>query len=127
MLKSVICSNIAMNNEMGKDKVEVLWRRIVIAANTLSTQLIIDKKYPQAIEMLETTAALLDTDLIQSRDCKQELYGILKDSNAYYYSKRGKPSAALQYIVSATNIERHSFGDHSDFRLQKFNQTTRIS
>tara|TARA_B110000093_G_C12746281_1_gene316544 strand:+ start:103 stop:279 length:177 start_codon:yes stop_codon:yes gene_type:complete len=43
MLKSVICSNIAMNNEMGKDKVEVLWRRIVIAANTLSTQLIIDK------------------------------------------------------------------------------------
>ena len=61
MLKSVICSNIAMNNDMGKDKVEVLWRRIVIAANTLSTQLIIDKKYPQAIEMLETTAALLDT------------------------------------------------------------------
>ena len=43
MLKSVICSNIAMNNDMEKDKVEVLWRRIVIAANTLSTQLIIDK------------------------------------------------------------------------------------
>jgi len=106
MLKSAICSNIAMNNDMDKDRVEVLWRRIVIATNTLSTQLITDKKFPQAIEMLETMATLLDTDFIQSQDCKQELYGILKDSNAHYYSKRGKPSAALQYIISATNTEK---------------------
>jgi len=116
-LKSAIHSHITINNATSKAVTEKLWRRLVAAANTLATQLIVYKKFPQAIVMLETMSSLLETYFKESKDCRQELLGILRDSQAHYYSFRGKPSAALQYIISATNVEKERGAKNADSGL----------
>lgn len=85
---------------------ELLWRKLYLCAIGFASKLIEDGRYPQAIEILEIATDLLSTDYIQSADVSQELDGLLKDTHAYYYSRRGKPSAALQYIIGAANTEK---------------------
>ena len=106
VVKSEICSMITSRLKEDRNTQEQLWRRLVLTANSFATQLISERKHPQAIVMLEVCNNLLLTNYVQSEDCILELSALVKDSHAYYYSRRGKPSAALQYIHGASSIEK---------------------
>ncbi len=92
---------------------ETLWKRLVLTSNIFTTQLIIQRKFSLALDMLEITENLIASDIIQDQDYMKELSAIIKDTHAFYYSKRGKPSAALQFIISATNIQKQRITEWS--------------
>jgi tetratricopeptide (TPR) repeat protein len=107
IVKSEICSLIASSRlKRNARKQDQLWRKLVLSANGFASKLIEEGKYSQAIEILEIASNLLSVDYIKSEVVKQELDGLLKDTHAYYYSRRSKPSAALQYIIGAANTKK---------------------
>ena len=57
------------------------------------------------MELIDTSLNVIDSKLalLPENGCK-ELTAAVKETQAYYYIRRAKPSAALQYIVSASNI-----------------------
>ena len=86
---------------------ESLWRQLVLMVNSFAIKLIQQRKYPQAIDLLDIAKnLLLYIDVNTSKPTIDELNGFIKDSLAYYYSRRDKPSAALQYITEATTIQK---------------------
>jgi tetratricopeptide (TPR) repeat protein len=86
---------------------ESLWRQLILIVNSFVIKLIQQRKYPLAIDLLDTAKnLLLYLDVKTCKNTIDELSGFIKNSFAYYYSKRDKPSAALQYIIEATTIQR---------------------
>ena len=75
--------------------------------NSFAIKLIQQRKYPQAIDLLDLNKNLLSyLDAHASKNTIDELTGFIKNSLAYYYSRRDKPSAALKYIIEAVTIQR---------------------
>ena len=120
VVKSEICSIIASRPRENAFQHELLWRKLFLCSISFASKLVRKGKYSQAIELLEVATDLQSNDYIQSESGRQQLDGILKDTKAYYYSRRGKPSAALQYIIGATNSEKQSIATNCrsrhDFR-----------
>ncbi len=55
--------------------------------------------------MLDKTLTFINSELgfLPQSTC-EELTGMVKDTYAYYYIRRSKPSASYQYLISAINI-----------------------
>lgn len=86
---------------------EMLWRQLILTVNSFTLQLIQQRKYAKAIEMLQVAQDLLPfCDGSEFNHILDELNGYIKVSLAFYYSRRDKPSAALKYIVEATSIQK---------------------
>lgn len=57
------------------------------------------------LELLEKTLSLIGSEVgFLPQHIIEELTGMAKDTYAYYYMRRSKPSASLQYVISAINI-----------------------
>jgi len=82
-----------------------LWRQLIITCNCFATRLIEKRKYSKAMEMLERALGFIGSELglLPEHNC-EELTAIVKDTYAYYYIRRSKPSASYQYLISAINI-----------------------
>ena len=85
---------------------EKAWRQLVLNTCAITNQLITKRKYSDAIAMFQIANQLLESDYVKSESVQYELLTIVKDVHAHYYSKRGKPNAAQQFIISATNAEK---------------------
>lgn len=86
-----------------------LWRRLVVISNSFAIRCIQTKLHAKAMELIDKSLDLIDSDLalLPENDCN-ELTAATKETQAYYYIRRAKPSAALQYIISASNIYKSS-------------------
>lgn len=108
---------------------EMIWRQLIVTCNYFATRLIEKRKYPKAMgkwchtleyklnstscihfficmsEMLEKSISLIGSELgfLPEHIC-EELTAVVKDTYAYYYIRRSKPSASYQYLISAINI-----------------------
>jgi len=80
---------------------ERLWRQMVVTCNAFGVRCLEQKKYPKALELLERANDLAGYEDIIPHHLVQELKAFVMDSFAYYYMRRNKPSAALQYITNA--------------------------
>ena len=80
---------------------ERLWRQMVVTCNAFGVRCLEQKKYPKALELLERANDLAGYEDIIPHHLVQELKAFVMDSFAYYYIRRNKPSAALQYITNA--------------------------
>ena len=80
---------------------ERLWRQMVVTCNAFGVRCLEQKKYPKALELLEKANELAGYEDIIPHHLVQELKAFVMDSFAYYYMRRNKPSAALQYIINA--------------------------
>lgn len=109
LVEEVIGLNIQQNPQHDEGEVTEemsLWRNLVLTSNSFGVKLIDRKKYPKALEMLGKAENLIAYDGILSHEIVLELKALVQDSYAYYYAKRNKPSAALQYILSASAIQK---------------------
>ena len=92
------------------------WRQLTVIANVFGTKYVDEGKFGKALEMLKKAELLADMDhgatdeddetesfTVHSR---MELKAFVLDSMAYYYSKRHKYSAALQYVQKALRLHR---------------------
>lgn len=96
-----------LKNETTEQSRDLLWRQLILIVNSFATKLIQQRRYAHAIDLLDIAKDLLS--YINTREFQtiiDELEGIIKDSLAYYYSKRDKPSAALKYIIEATSLQK---------------------
>jgi hypothetical protein len=60
------------------------------------------KRYGVALELLSRAEALaVNPDVFEDRALSKQLKAFVNDTFAYYYYKRGKPSAALVYSEKA--------------------------
>ncbi len=110
IVKTSLCSSStvsSMKSIKSLRTVESLWRQLILMVNSFAIKLIQQRKYPQAIDLLDVAKnLLLYIDINKSKLTIDELNGFLKDSLAFYYSRRDKPSAALKYITEATTIQK---------------------
>ena len=138
-VKTALCSAPTRLNELtesqkpSKQTMDLLWRQLILIVNSFSIKLIQQRKYPQSIDLIDTSKDLvsyLDTTRADSKDIIDEVNGYIKDSLAYYYSKRDKPSAALKYIVEAISLQKKRQDKinlmrcnlHRSFILQQLNR-----
>lgn len=83
------------------------WKQLVLVTIHFSTQLIQQQSFAPAIELLHKAKDLMVFfDIDEAVDDVNELNAIMKETLAYYYSRRDKPSAALKYIIEALNIQK---------------------
>ena len=100
-VKESLC---ALSNIEGREK---LWRQLILTVNSFGLKLTQQRKYAQAIEILQIAQDLLPFCNGKTfNNILEELNGYIKTSLAYYYSRREKPSAALKYIIEATSIQK---------------------
>jgi len=90
---------------------ERMWRQMVVTCNAFGVRCIDQKKYAKALELLERASELAGFEDVISHSLVKELKAFVNDSYAYYYMRRKKPSAALQYITNAmkTHAKRHDW------------------
>ena len=94
------------------------WRQLAVVANIFGTKYVDEGRPAKALEMLKKAESLAEMefgwispeDMDRSgeftRASRLELKAFVHDSMAYYYYKRLKPSAALQYVQRAIRIHR---------------------
>jgi tetratricopeptide (TPR) repeat protein len=98
-----------------------LWRQLAVTANVFGLKLIDEKRFSQAMQMLKNATRLMDIETSDpggggegggggggqttlSPQHRNELRAFIQDSYAYYYYRRGKSAAALQYAQKAMRI-----------------------
>lgn len=124
---------LSESQHLSQQSIDLLWRQLILIVNSFAIKLIQQRKYPQSIDLIETAKDLLtylDTSCADSTDIVDELNGYTKDSLAYYYSRRDKPSAALKYIVEAISLQKKRQDKinilrcnlHRSFILQQLNR-----
>ncbi len=86
-----------------------LWRQLAVTANVFGVKYVDEGKFGQALKMLKHAQKLCDQTSSSGQDTlpafnRYELKGFINDSMSYYYYKRGKPHAALQYAEKAMKL-----------------------
>lgn len=86
-----------------------LWRQLAVSANVFGVKYVEEGKFNQALQMLKHSQKLCDMTSSTGADTlprfnRYELKGFINDSMSYYYYKRHKPHAALQYAEKAMKI-----------------------
>ena len=96
-----------------------LWRQLAVTANVFGLKLIDEKRFSQAMQMLKNATRITEmetsggggedgdgggsqTTLTPAH--RNELRAFIQDSFAYYYYRRGKSAASLQYGQKALRI-----------------------
>ena len=85
---------------------ERMWRQMVVTCNAFGVRCIDQKQYAKALELLERANDLAGFEDVINHNLAKELKAFVNDSYAYYYMRRNKPSAALQYITTAMRTHR---------------------
>ena len=80
---------------------ERLWRQMVVTCNAFGVRCLEQKKYASALSLLEKANDLAGYEDVIPHHLVQELKAFVSDSFSYYYMRRNKPSASLQYITAA--------------------------
>ena len=78
-----------------------LWRQLVVTMNAFATRCVDQKNYAAALDMLVRATELAENGEIFERRVTAELKAFIHDTYAYYYYKRKKIEAALQYSERA--------------------------
>ena len=93
-----------------------LWRQLAVTANVFGLKLIDEKRFSQAMQMLKNATRIMDMETSDSGEGggggqttlspqhRNELRAFIQDSYAYYYYRRGKSAAALQYAQKSMRI-----------------------
>ena len=86
-----------------------LWRQLAVTANVFGVKFIDEGKFSQALQMLKHAQKLVDMTSSSGQDTlpkfnRYELKAFVNDSMSYYYFKRNKPHASLQYAEKAMKI-----------------------
>jgi hypothetical protein len=86
-----------------------LWRQLAVTANVFGVKYVDEGQYGPALKMLKHAQKLCDQTTSSGQDTlpsfnRYELKGFINDSMSYYYYKRGKPHAALQYAEKAMKL-----------------------
>ena len=95
-----------------------LWRQLAVTANVFGLKLIDEKRFSQAMQMLKNATRITEMETsgggegdgndaaptTLSSAHRNELRAFIHDSFAYYYFRRNKSAAALQYGQKALRI-----------------------
>ena len=89
-----------------------LWRQLAVTSNVFALKLVDEKRFGEAMRMLKSAMRLMDvetgdaaaSEATLSPQHRNELRAFIQDSYAYYYYRRGKSAAALQYAQRAMRI-----------------------
>ena len=95
-----------------------LWRQLAVTANVFGLKLIDEKRFSQAMQMLKNATRLMEMETsggggeeaqsasqtTLSPEHRMELKAFIQDSFSYYYYRRSKSAAALQYAQKAMRI-----------------------
>ena len=95
-----------------------LWRQLAVTANVFGLKLIDEKRFSQAMQMLKNATRITEMETsgggegdgndaaptTLSSAHRNELRAFIHDSFAYYYFRRSKSAAALQYGQKALRI-----------------------
>ena len=96
-----------------------LWRQLAVTANVFGLKLIDEKRFSQAMQMLKNATRLMEMETqggggeddknsgsqtTLSPEHRLELKAFIQDTFSYYYYKRSKSAAALQYAQKAMRI-----------------------
>ena len=80
-----------------------LWRQLVVTANVFGIRCVERRRYPEALELLKKAQELAAASDSVTSDV-EELRAFVDDSHAFYYYKRGKCHAALDYALRAMRL-----------------------
>ncbi|CAM9526846.1 unnamed protein product, partial [Chrysoparadoxa australica] len=85
--------------------IQRLWQQLVVTANAFGMRLTEQGKNAAALEMLQQAESLSRRDeQLMTKQSALELKGFILDSYAFYYLRRGKATAALDYMGRALKI-----------------------
>ena len=99
-----------------RETVALVWRQLAVTANVFGLKLIDEKRFSQAMQMLKNATRIMDMETSDSGEGggggqttlspqhRNELRAFIQDSYAYYYYRRGKSAAALQYAQKSMRI-----------------------
>lgn len=81
----------------------LLWRQLVVTACAFGVRCAEQKRYAQALELLRKAELLSVRESLDKR-LSIELMAHVNDSYGFYYLKRGKAAAALDYVQKAMKV-----------------------
>ncbi len=87
--------------DLAEDVVPRLWRQLVVTVNAFATRCVDQKSFAAALDLLVRATAMAENSEIFERRVTAELKAFVNDTYAYYYYKRKKTEAALQYSERA--------------------------
>lgn len=81
------------------------WRQLAVTCTAFSTRFTDAKNFNNALEMLKKAEELKENAVLDE-GTQEELAAFVADAYSYYYYRRGKANAALQFTEKATRIHQ---------------------
>ena len=122
------------NSEEHQDAKRRLWRQLVITTNGFAIKCTEQRQPSKAMgefessldvciysfeldnliaifsvpaELIDKSLSLIESEVVLLPEAdRKELTAAVKETQAYYYIRRAKPSASLQYVISAINLHK---------------------
>jgi len=81
-----------------------LWRQLVVTMNAFSARCVDQQNFTLALSLLNKASELAENDRLFTRPVSLALRAFLFDNYAYFYFKRKKAEASLNYVQKALKI-----------------------
>lgn len=90
-----------MSSTVQSALVQRLWRQLVASGCVFATNLVKDGAHGRALAMLEHMRELADSEDPVLRSCRRDLLPFVYDTYAFYYYRRRKTEAGMDYLDRA--------------------------